>query len=193
MYERITNTLAALSVCGLLFIGCAGPAAIYQDEPEEGHPMKAPQISVTFNPPDFSPAFELKANKETAHELTAGALEIFQKIDTVESDAVTLQYVGAFYITMYAATAEQCGNDLGITASGRKVTDDPTCHTVAVDPAVIPLGSYLIIDGYPGIIFRADDTGSAINGYDIDIFTTDEAQSKTFNNQSGVKVWIIKD
>jgi 3D (Asp-Asp-Asp) domain-containing protein len=90
---------------------------------------------------------------------------------------------------------EQCGSTSGITASGRKVTADPTCHTVAVDPAVIPLGSYLIIDlpEYEGVIFRADDTGSAINGFDIDIFSESEIESKTFNNQSGVKVWIIKD
>jgi 3D (Asp-Asp-Asp) domain-containing protein len=115
------------------------------------------------------------------------------KLDALEPEAITLEYVGEFYITCYAATLEQCGSTSGITASGRKVTEDPTCHTVAVDPSVIPLGTYLIIEGYPGIVFRADDTGSAINGYDIDIFTTSESESKTFNNVSGAKVWIIKD
>ena len=94
---------------------------------------------------------------------------------------------------MYAATVEQCGSTSGITASGRKCTEDPTCHTVAVDPSVIPLGTYLMIEGYEGIIFRADDTGSAINGYDIDIYTDSEAESKKFNNQSNVKVWIVED
>lgn len=166
---------------------------IPKPEEEPLKPYRAPKIVITYTPADVSFAFECKENKEEAKAVLDNLAEIFETVDTVEPETNKLIYVGKFYITMYAATVEQCGNDLGITASGRKVTDDPTCHTVAVDPAVIPLGSYLIIDGYPGIIFRADDTGSAISGYDIDIFTTDEAESKTFNNQSGVKVWIIQN
>ena len=92
-----------------------------------------------------------------------------EKIDSLEPEVMQLVYVGEFYITMYAATVEQCGNDLGITASGRKVTDNPECHTVAVDPSVIPLGSYLKNEGWPDV-YRADDTGSAIQGFDIDDF-----------------------
>lgn len=142
--------------------------------------------------PDVSLAFEIKANRTIAKAKIDCALALMAKIDALEPEAIKLEYAGEFYLTMYAATVEQCGNSLGITASGRKVTDDPTCHTVAVDPSVIPLGTYLIIEGYPGIVFRADDTGSAINGYDIDIYTESESESKTFNNVSGAKVWIIR-
>lgn len=181
--------MVILCVAAFLF----GFYFIPTQEEEPLKPYRAPKIVITYTPPDVSFAFECKENKEEAKAVLDNLAEIFETVDTVEPETNKLIYVGKFYITMYAATVEQCGNDLGITASGRKVTDDPTCHTVAVDPAVIPLGSYLIIDGYPGIIFRADDTGSAINGYDIDIFTTDEAESKTFNNQSGVKVWIIQN
>ena len=193
MYERIINGMAVATVIGVGFIIASLP--IVFDEPEEELvKLNYHKPDVDILVPDVSFAFEVEQNREQARRVLDGLEGIQNFIDTVEPECLPpLEYVGEFYITMYAATTEQCGNSLGITASGRKVTDDPTCHTVAVDPKVIPLGSYLIIEGYEGIIFRADDTGSAINGYDIDIFTTSEAESKTFNNQSGVKVWIIKD
>ena len=193
MYERIINDMAIATVIGVGFIVAALPM-IFDEPEEELVKLNYHKPDIQVKTPDVSFAFEVEQNREQARSVLDGLEGIQNFIDTVEPECLPpLEYVGEFYITMYAATVEQCGNDLGITASGRKVTDDPTCHTVAVDPKVIPLGSYLIIEGYEGIIFRADDTGSAINGYDIDIFTTSESESKTFNNQSGVKVWIIKD
>lgn len=193
MYERIINSMAVATVVGVAFIGWAMPYLMESPE-EELKAISIPKPDINYKAPDVSFAFEVEQNRELARTVLDGLESIKTSIDTVEPECLPpLEYVGEFYITMYAATVEQCGNSLGITASGRKVTDDPTCHTVAVDPKVIPLGSYLVIEGYEGIIFRADDTGSAINGYDIDIFTTSESESKTFNNQSGVKVWLIKD
>ena len=193
MYERIINGMAIATVIGVGFIVASLPM-IFDEPEEELASLKYHKPDVNILVPDVSFAFEVEQNREQARRVLDGLEEIQSFIDTVEPECLPpLEYVGEFYITMYAATTEQCGNSLGITASGRKVTDDPTCHTVAVDPSVIPLGSYLIIEGYEGIIFRADDTGSAINGFDIDIFTTSESESKTFNNQSGVKVWIVKD
>jgi 3D (Asp-Asp-Asp) domain-containing protein len=194
-YSKIFNVLSALSVVGILFIAVSIPA-LAEDPAEEVElitPLATtPKFTVTM--PDVSYAIEAKEDRDIAKSHIDTVAGIMEMVDSVEPElAPPLEYVGEFYITMYAATVEQCGNDLGITASGRKCTDDPKCHTVAVDPSVIPLGSYLIIDGYPDIVFRADDTGSAINGYDIDIFTTSESESKQFANQSNVKVWIIKD
>lgn len=194
MYERIINGMAVATVIGVGFIVTALPMVFDNPQETELLKLKYSKPDIQVKTPDVSFAFEVEQNREKARTVLDGLESIKATIDTVEPECLPpLEYVGEFYITMYAATVEQCGNDLGITASGRKVTDDPTCHTVAVDPKVIPLGTYLIIEGYEGIIFRADDTGSAINGYDIDIFTTSESESKTFNNQSGVKVWIITD
>lgn len=194
MYERIFNGMAVVTVIGVGFIVGSLPFVFEEPQEEELVKMNVPMPDIQVKTPDVSFAFEVEQNREQARRVLDGLEEIQSFIDTVEPECLPpLEYVGEFYITMYAATVEQCGSSDGITASGRKVTDDPTCHTVAVDPKVIPLGSYLIIEGYEGIIFRADDTGSAINGYDIDIFTTSESESKTFNNQSGVKVWIITD
>ena len=191
-YQRIFNAMSVFIIVGLFFIGCAVPVLAEPEEPEVPTAYKAPDMP-TVTAPDVSKAFEVEANRQKARAVLDEGQAIIDKLGTVDPELERLVYVGEFYITMYAATVEQCGSASGITASGRKVTDDPTCHTVAVDPAVIPLGSYLIIEGYDGIIFRADDTGSAINGCDIDIFTTNEAESKTFNNLSGVKVWLIEE
>lgn len=196
MYDKLFNVLAVLTVIGVGFISCSLPYALEgNDEPEVLAPFKAPKFPDGPEAPDVSLAFEIKANVEAAKKTIDEVIGIKAQVDTVEPELQKLTYVGEFYITCYAATVEQCGNSLGYTASGRKVTADPTCHTVAVDPAVIPLGSYLIIDlpEYEGVIFRADDTGSAINGFDIDIFSESEIESKTFNNKSGVAVWIIEE
>ena len=195
MYERIFNTLAVLTIGGIAFITYALPKCFETDQVKVNQAnVSVPQIEVST--PDMTKVIQQKANDD-AYMNVSSALALYETAFSIKPIRVfepyKLVYVGEFYITMYAATVEQCGNDLGITASGRMVTDDPKCHTVAVDPSVIPLGSYLVIEGYEGIIFRADDTGSAINGYDIDIFTTDEAESKNFNNQSGVKVWLLKE
>ena len=192
-YTKIFNTLAILSIVGVCFIVYSIPALAEPIDDEVPSKLAAPDFSnINITAPDVSYAFEVEANHEAAKDIIDSAQNIMNYIDTVEPEAVTYEYVGEFYITMYAATIEQCGSTSGITASGRKCTEDPTCHTVAVDPKIIPLGSYLKIDGWPGV-YRADDTGSAIQNYDIDIYTDSEQESKQFNNQSGVKVWIIKD
>lgn len=60
-----------------------------------------------------------------------------------------------------------CGTGTGITASGRRVTPYVSC---AVDPAVIPLGSTIMIEHNGEMLYlRADDTGPAIRGNRIDL------------------------
>ena len=195
MYERIFNTLATLSLIGLGFIGCSIP---YLIEEEPASPARLEASLPIYSPkmPKVDYVFDLKARDE-AYTRTEDARALFDEVLNLkpfrEFKPYKLVYVGSFYLTMYAATVEQCGNTLGITASGRKVTDNPTCWTVAVDPSVIPLGTYLMIEGYDGIIFRADDTGSAVKGYHIDIFTTSEAESKSFPNVYGADVWIVEE
>nr|WP_278244394.1 3D domain-containing protein [Clostridium celatum] len=55
------------------------------------------------------------------------------------------------------------------TAMGLKPTRNPNgLSTIAVDPSIIPLGSKVYIPGYGEAI--ASDTGSAINGYIVDLY-----------------------
>lgn len=54
---------------------------------------------------------------------------------------------------------------------------NPYWGEIAVDPNYIPLGSYVEIPEFPGVIFHAEDTGGAIKGWRIDIWfpTTNDA------------------
>lgn len=79
--------------------------------------------------------------------------------------------IATAYDLSYASTGKMPGMPgYGITASGTKAR----VGAVAVDPAVIPLGSKLYIeyaDGSGGYGYAtAEDTGSAIKGYRVDLF-----------------------
>ena len=68
---------------------------------------------------------------------------------------------------IYCSATAYCGG--GTTASGLQCVRKPEgISTVAVDPSVIPLGTYMYIDGYGYAI--AADTGGAIKGNKIDIY-----------------------
>lgn len=76
-------------------------------------------------------------------------------------------------VTHYCICEECCGKSpddsgYGITASGRYATPGVS---VAVDTSIIPLGSTVMADFGDGelVYFRADDTGSSINGNKIDV------------------------
>ncbi|MCY0902929.1 MAG: 3D domain-containing protein [Firmicutes bacterium] len=69
---------------------------------------------------------------------------------------------------------------------------------VAVDPAVIPLGTRLFISGYAdpdlpagGFFATAVDTGGAIRGDRIDIFMASATQAQNFGIR-GVKVTVLR-
>lgn len=79
--------------------------------------------------------------------------------------------IATAYDLSFASTGKTPGMpDYGITASGTKAR----VGAVAVDPTVIPLGTKLYIeyaDGSGGYGYAsAEDTGSAIKGYRIDLF-----------------------
>lgn len=105
---------------------------------------------------------------------------------TAEHDAYReVEFLGDdFEVTWY--------NDYGKTKNGRFVEDQVTA---AVDPDVIPLGSWIKLEFPNGdvMIRRADDTGSAVKGHIVDIYlpASDDVlydRGRTF----GVKVTIIE-
>jgi 3D (Asp-Asp-Asp) domain-containing protein len=88
-----------------------------------------------------------------------------------------------------ACTAHDEGMDgKGITFTGATVRE---YHTVAVDPAVIPLGSAVFIRDFLDAPnkgwFFAEDTGSAVKGARIDIFIPDRERALDF----GVKAFEV--
>ena len=88
--------------------------------------------------------------------------------DAGGSGAITAEEgesLGIFSITGYCNCTICCGQwSGGPTYSGVMPQAN---RTIAVDPDVIPLGSVVVINGQA---YVAEDTGSAINGNDIDIY-----------------------
>ena len=94
-------------------------------------------------------------------------------------------------LTAYTAGYESTGKKAshptyGITYSGIKAKEG---RTIAVDPAVIPLGSTVFIEGIG--IRKAEDIGSAIRGSRIDVFMNDLGQAQEFGVKKNVKVYLL--
>lgn len=60
----------------------------------------------------------------------------------------------------------------------------PRWGTVAVDPRVIPLGTRLLIEGFEGTVFVAEDTGAAVQGLVIDVWFDDLESARRFGSQT---------
>lgn len=119
-------------------------------------------------------------------KLPASKLEIAADTVQYENPAIRMK------ATAYDLSFESCGKErshpeYGITCTGTKAS---VGRTIAVDPAVIPLGSsvkitfpekYSKLDG----IYIAEDTGRLIKGNSIDVFFgEDEVGSSAVNKQA---------
>lgn len=101
-----------------------------------------------------------------------------------------LKDLGNFKITYYDLKYESCGktpNDpnYGHTRSG--VIVEPNV-TLAVDTSIIPMGSYVYIDGIGCRV--AQDTGSAIKGKHVDCYVNDFSYDKYKINQA--EIYLIQ-
>lgn len=87
--------------------------------------------------------------------------------------------------TAYTAYCEGCS---GTTATGINLKANPNKKVIAVDPAVIPLGSKVYVEGYGNAI--AGDTGGAIKGNRIDVFIPAKQDAINFGVKQ-LKVTIL--
>lgn len=87
---------------------------------------------------------------------------------------------GEFVInaSAYTASADECDNDLGITASGIKVQEK---RTIACPPE-FPFGAKISIEGQG--TFTCEDRGGAIKGNHIDIYVKTKAEAFAFGRQN---------
>lgn len=86
-------------------------------------------------------------------------------------------------LTAYCPCAKCCGEWAGgNTASGTVPT---VGRTVGVDPAVIPLGATVYIDGHA---YKAEDTG-AFEGNIIDIFMESHEDALRFGRREATVTW----
>lgn len=77
----------------------------------------------------------------------------------------------------YTASADECGNDKGITASGIKVKEN---RTIACPPS-FPFGAKLEIEGKGTYV--CEDRGGAIKGNHIDIYMQTKKEAFAFGRQ----------
>lgn len=102
-----------------------------------------------------------------------------EKIDA----ALDWHYIEDCELTAYCACSECCGKEDGITAAGTVAQEGVT---IAVDPDVIPLGSWVEIDGE---MYRAEDVGGGIIGNHIDIYFDSHDQACDFGRQCADVRW----
>ena len=95
-------------------------------------------------------------------------------------------------VTHYCCCVKCCGKDDGITASGVKATPGVT---VAVDTSIIPLGSDVLVDYGDGVInyYRADDTGSAIKGNELDLCANSHQEAINMGVRTATVYWVEAD
>lgn len=92
-------------------------------------------------------------------------------------------------VSHYDCCVACCGKDDGITASGVRATPGVT---VAVDPAVIPLGSDVLVDYGDGEIhyMRADDVGGAVQGSHIDLCVESHELANQLGMRTATVYWV---
>lgn len=127
------------------------------------------------------------AQKVEALEEELEALKSSQA-QTQSNNMASGQYVslGEFTVSAYCS-CERCCNQWAdrITASG--LIAEP--GMIAVDPKIIPLGSYVMIDG---VEYLAADTGGAIKGNRIDVFFPSHASALEYGVQSH-EVYLVAE
>lgn len=97
--------------------------------------------------------------------------EYERKLSVYEYFDNYIVWTGIFKTTLYTNSKNGCAKTradkaFGITKSGLMAIK---YRTVAVDTDYIPLGS-ILIDMKEGNIYIAEDTGSKVKGYSVDIF-----------------------
>ena len=131
------------------------------------------------------------AEEKVLKEPVNGIIEEGARTTFVSSRGQVTRFVRALKMTAtaYDATFESCGKhpdhpQYGITYSGLRVRPG----IVAVDPKVIPLGTYLYVEGYGEAL--AADIGSAIKGNRIDLYYESPADVAKYGKRT-VKVYVL--
>lgn len=151
-------------------------AAQYQAEIEKAEHIRDMAVQKLG---EVSIAYEQEKNANDAYTVSAEAVD--ERIDTPE-----YKYMGEFKITAYCPCELCCGEwSDGVTATG--IPAEP--GVVAVDPAVIPLGSVVVINGQE---YLAADVGGGVKGNHVDICFLDHETTVQFGVQTA-EVWVVAE
>ena len=139
--------------------------------------FSADQKELTVNNGSQEHSYRVQENKEvkevekseattSASNETAQATQATETTQAAQTTQAASSSQNGYYLTVEATAYSY--NEAGLsnyTADGTNLVNEP--NVIAVDPSVIPLGSYVEIPGYG--VFRAADTGGAIYGNRIDV------------------------
>lgn len=171
--HKFTFTAAICGIYAVVLMLTATPA-----DAEEGHPS-VQQAVVAFR--DFAKIRSVEPTTKS-HTFTA-----------TDAPPAKQQRLGQFTITAYSLSAKSTGKvpgqvGFGVTSSG---THAVVGRTIAVDPSIIPIGTFIFID-LPGIGWRlAEDTGGAIRGQHIDLLLPSDAAAVRFGVKRQIPVYSI--
>lgn len=178
-------TITAIAILTVIFFAgfilgrCTKPVASVGATEGE----KTPSSTITFVATDDTqrPTDKATEGAESTTVATVAATDIVNYATTVEiAETTAVQEQGReINVTAraYCPCVECCGKTDGITATGTHATAG---RTIAVDPAVIPYGAKVVINGNTYI---AEDCGGGINGNAIDIFFNTHAEALEFGVQ----------
>ena len=181
-YRIRRNSIADYAIRAAKPLGCLAVAALIlaayslacADDYEMHKRMEASyeQVSETL---ESEPIEEEESEPEKINQLVNSEKTIKQ---------TSWESLGNFEITAYCPCTNCCGMWAdGITADGTIAKEG---ITVAADTDVLPFGTKVKIDGK---IYTVQDTGGAIQGNRIDIFTNDHQTALDWGRQT-IEVFI---
>ena len=133
---------------------------------------------------------ETQKNRELNKEVNSLSNELKTANKTIKDLKDTeyeLVYMGDFEISYYCNEKYEhiCGTSNGKTSTGNEAL---VGRTVAVDPNVIPYGSYVYIEGCG---FRvADDCGGGVDGNHVDVLVDSHQEALSLGKDNS-GVWIL--
>ena len=105
--------------------------------------------------------------------------------ELADKEDLSLEYINSFKVTTYCS--DSCCNGKWAGSPAKNGEPLKVGYTIAVDPNVIPLNSWVYIEDIG--LRKACDTGSAIKGNKIDLLIEDCSEQITYYNK---KVWLVK-
>ena len=109
---------------------------------------------------------------------------------TVSPSVGTKSWGRRFTVTKYLPTSPAYGKfNTGRTSTWMKA--DPNARIVAVDPKVIPYGSWIWIEGLGW--YQAQDCGAWIKGFRLDVLTATEKEALEYGKQERFAIVVPPD
>ncbi|MGE7987717.1 LysM peptidoglycan-binding domain-containing protein [Lysinibacillus fusiformis] len=169
----VTNNTTAMESKFEATVSPTSNTASKESAPEATVPSTSNTASKESAPEAIAPSTNNTASKENAPEAIAPSTN-----NTASKELIV-------EASAYTASCEGCS---GITATGINLKTNPNAKIISVDPAVIPLGSKVYVEGYGEAI--AGDTGGAIKGKRIDVFFPSQQDAVNFGVKQ-LKVTIL--